>query len=111
MANRVINTILNLRDNMSGGLIRVARNTEGVTREMESATRSVVAFKNRAVSALGSATKSFVKWGAASAGAVTAAFLAMDSATEDYRIAQGKLNTAYEAAGYSAETAATAYNE
>ena len=35
----------------------------------------------------------------------------MDSATEDYRIAQGKLNTAYEAAGYSAETAATAYNE
>lgn len=111
MANRVINTILNLRDNMSGGLIRVARNTEGVTREMESATRSVVAFKNRAVSALGSATKSFVKWGAASAGAVTAAFLAMDNATEDYRIAQGKLNTAYEAAGYSAETAATAYNE
>ena len=111
MANRVINTILNLRDNMSGGLIRVARNTEGVTREMESATRSVVAFKNRSVSALGSATKSFVKWGAASAGAVTAAFLAMDSATEEYRIAQGKLNTAYEAAGYSAETAATAYNE
>ena len=111
MANRVINTILNLRDNMSGGLIRAARNTEGVTREMESATRSVVAFKTRSVSALGSATKSFVKWGAASAGAVTAAFLAMDSATEEYRIAQGKLNTAYEAAGYSAETAATAYNE
>ena len=111
MANRAINTILNLRVNMSGVLIRVVRNTEGVTREMESATRSVVAFKNRAVSALGSATKSFVKWGAASAGAVTAAFLAMDSATEDYRIAQGKLNTAYEAAGYSAETAATAYNE
>ena len=56
MANRVINTILNLRDNMSGGLIRVARNTEGVTREMESATRSVGAFNHRAVSALGSAT-------------------------------------------------------
>ena len=111
MANRVINTILNLRDNMSGGLIRVAPHTQIGTRERENATRSVVAFKNRAVSALGSATKSFVKWGAASAGAVTAAFLAMDSATEDYRIAQGKLNTAYEAAGYSAETAATAYNE
>ena len=63
MANRVINTILNLRDNMSGGLIRVARNTEGVTREMESATRSVVAFKNRAVSALGSATKSVSGYG------------------------------------------------
>lgn len=111
MANRVINTILNLRNNMSGALIRAARDTRGVTDEMRSATKSVVAFKNRAVSALGSATKSFAKWGAASAGAVTAAFLAMDNATEDYRIAQGKLNTAYEAAGYSAETAATAYNE
>lgn len=96
---------------MSGALIRAARDTQGVTAEMRSATKSVVAFKNRAVSALGSATKSFAKWGAASAGAVTAAFLAMDNATEDYRIAQGKLNTAYEAAGYSAETAATAYNE
>ena len=111
MANRVINTILNLRNNMSGALIRAAQDTRGVTDEMRSATKSVVAFKNRAVSALGSATKSFAKWGAASAGAVTAAFLAMDNATEDYRIAQGKLNTAYEAAGYSAETAATAYNE
>ena len=111
MANRVINTILNLRNNMSGALIRAARDTRGVTDEMRSATKSVVAFKNRAVSALGSATKSFAKWGVASAGAVTAAFLAMDNATEEYRIAQGKLNTAYEAAGYSAETAATAYNE
>lgn len=35
MANRVINTILNLRDNMSGGLIRAARNTQGVSREMQ----------------------------------------------------------------------------
>ena len=111
MSNRVINTILSLRDNMSGGLIRAARNTQGVSREMQSATRSVVAFKNKAVSALGSATKSFVKWGTASAGAVTAAFLAMDNATEEYRISQGKLNTAYESSGYSAQTAATAYNE
>ena len=111
MAAKVINTILNLRDNMSGGLIKAARNTKGVSKEMVSATRSVVAFKNKAVSALGSATKSFVKWGAASAGAVTAAFLAMDNATEEYRISQGKLNTAYEAAGYSAQTAATAYTE
>ena len=54
MANRVINTILNLRNNMSGALIRAARDTRGVTDEMRSATKSVVAFKNRAVSALGS---------------------------------------------------------
>lgn len=70
MANRVINTILNLRDNMSGGLIKAARNTQGVSREMVSATRSVVAFKNKAVSSITSATKSFVKLGTATAGVV-----------------------------------------
>lgn len=34
----------------------------------------------------------------------------MEGATEEFRIAQGKLNTAFEAAGYGAETATTAYN-
>ena len=46
-------------------------------------------------------------------GAATAAvggLLALESSTEEYRIAQGKLNTAFEAAGYSAETAQQAYN-
>ena len=70
MANKVINTILNLRDNMSGGLIKAARNTQGVSREMRSATRSVVAFKNKSVSAITSAAKSFVKLGTATAGVV-----------------------------------------
>lgn len=71
MANKVINTILNLRDNMSGGLIKAARNTKGVSREMQSATRSVVAFKNKSVSAITSAAKSFVKLGTATAGVVS----------------------------------------
>lgn len=70
MANRGINTILNLRDNMSGGLIRAARNTQGVSREMRSATRSVVAFKNKTVSSVTSAAKSMVKLGTAAAGVV-----------------------------------------
>ena len=70
MANRVINTILNLRDNMSGGLIRAARNTQGVSREMRSATCSVVAFKNKTVSSVTSAAKSMVKLGTAAAGVV-----------------------------------------
>lgn len=48
---------------------------------------------------------------AASAGAATAGLLALSASTEEYRIAQGKLNTAFEAAGYGAETAAKAYND
>lgn len=46
-------------------------------------------------------------------GAATAAagaLSALESATEEYRIAQGKLNTAFEAAGYSAEAAQQSYN-
>ena len=35
----------------------------------------------------------------------------LDSATEEYRAAQGKLQTAYEAAGYSSDSAQTAYRE
>lgn len=45
----------------------------------------------------------------AASGAV-AGLLALEESTEEYRIAQGKLNTAFEAAGYSAETAAQSYN-
>lgn len=44
----------------------------------------------------------------AASGAV-AGLLALESATEEYRIAQGKLNTAFEAAGYGQETATEAY--
>lgn len=46
----------------------------------------------------------------AAAGAVVGGLLALESSTEEYRVAQGKLNTAFEAAGYGAETAQQAYN-
>lgn len=42
--------------------------------------------------------------------AVVGGLLALESSTEEYRIAQGKLNTAFEAAGYGADTAKQAYN-
>lgn len=45
----------------------------------------------------------------AAAGAAVGGLLALESATEEYRIAQGKLNTAFEAAGMSSETAKEAY--
>ena len=86
MANKVINTILNLRDNMSGGLIKAARNTQGVSREMVSATRSVVAFKNKAVSSITSATKSFVKLGTATASVAAKTGLSEAMDLEGYRL-------------------------
>lgn len=113
--NKVINTVLTLRDNMSGGLLKAAQNAKKagaqIDSEMLSATRQVVAFKNKAVDGITSFAKTAVGVGVAGVTALTTAFIALDGATEEYRIAQGRLNTAYEAAGYSAQTATQAYRD
>ena len=106
MATKVINTILNMRDNMSKGLLATAKNMEKVDKGSVSATRSVLRFTNKA----GKAVTDFAAKTVKRAGRATGC-LALDNVTEEYRAAQGKLNTAYEAAGYSAQTAATAYRE
>ena len=108
--NKVINTVLNLRDNMSSGLVKAAKNTKGISKEMVKATQQVVAFKNKAVDSITSFAKKTATAGVAGVTALTTAFLALDGATEEYRIAQGKLNTAYEAAGLGADNAARAYS-
>lgn len=64
-------------------------------------------------SKLASAGKTAAKGLAVVGGAATAlvgGLLAVDSATEEYRIAQGKLNTAFDAAGMSADAAQQAYS-
>lgn len=113
--NKVINTVLTLRDNMSGGLLKAAKNAQKankqITNDMITATRQVVAFKNKAVDGITSFAKTAVGVGVAGVTALTTAFIALDGATEEYRIAQGKLTTAYEAAGYSAQTATQAYRD
>lgn len=113
--NKVINTVLALRDNMSGGLLKAAKNAQKankqITNDMITATRQVVAFKNKAVDGITSFAKTAVGVGVAGVTALTTAFIALDGATEEYRIAQGKLTTAYEAAGYSAQTATQAYRD
>lgn len=111
--NKVINTVLTLRDNMSGGLLKAAKNAQKankqITNDMITATRHVVAFKNKAVDGITSFAKTAVGVGVAGATALTTAFIALDSATEEYRVAMGKLNTAFDAAGFSAESARKSY--
>ena len=111
ISTKVINTVLNMKDNMSKGLLATAKNMEKVDKGSVSATRSVLRFTNKAGAAVTDFAKKTVKFGAAAAAGLAAGFLALDNATEEYRTAQGKLNTAYEAAGYSARTASTAYRE
>lgn len=64
--------------------------------------------KNGLASGAKAAVTAIASIGAATAAGVKALLDLADS-TEEYRTAQGKLNTAYEAAGYSTETAQEAY--
>lgn len=111
--SKVINTVLNLRDNMSGGLLKAARNAKkagaDIDDSMISATRQVVAFKNKAVDGIKSFAKTAMGVGVAGVTALTTAFIALDGATEEYRINQGKLNTAFDAADLSATAARKSY--
>lgn len=47
----------------------------------------------------------------ASAGAAVGGLLALEQSTEEYRAAMGRLNTAFETAGYGADTAQEAYRD
>lgn len=113
--NKVINTVLNLRDNMSGGLLKAAKNAKktnkSITNDMISATRQVIAFKNKSVKAMQDfAKKSAVAASAAVTGLATA-FIALDGATEEFRVNQGKLLTAFANTATGAQGARTAYAE
>ena len=46
----------------------------------------------------------------AAAGAAVGVLLSLESSTEEYRLAMGRLNTAFEAAGYGADVAQQAYS-
>lgn len=111
--NKVINTVLNLRDNMSDGLLKAAQNAKKsgakIDDSMIQSTRKVIAFKNKAVSAMQEFAKKSALAAGAAVGGLAAAFVALDGATEEYRVAQGKLNTAFDAAGFSADAARKSY--
>lgn len=111
--NKVINTVLTLKDEMSGGLVAAAKaakkSGKNIDDSMMQATRKVVAFKNKSLTALGDFAKKGVKAAGAVVAGMTAAFIALDGATEEYRVAQGKLNAGFQAAGLSADTARKSY--
>lgn len=70
MSTKVISTILTLRDNMSGGLIKASKNIKGMSKEAQTASKSMVSlaknFKKSADEMIGKS----VKLGAAAAAAL-----------------------------------------
>lgn len=100
--NKVINTVLTMRDNISGGLLKAAQNAKKsgkqIDNSMISATRSVVAFKNKAVSALQDYAK---KAGTAIAAGTTAVATGLSALTLKSALAADDLNTMAKQSGFS----------
>lgn len=111
--NKVINTVLTLKDEMSGGLVAAAKaakkSGKNIDDSMMQATRKVVAFKDKSVKALTDFANKSVKVAGAAVAGLAAGFVALDGATEEYRVAQGKLNAGFQAAGFSADVARKSY--
>lgn len=111
--NKVINTVLTLKDEMSGGLVAAAKaakkSGKNIGDSMMQATRKVVAFKDKSVKALTDFANKSVKVAGAAVAGLAAGFVALDGATEEYRVAQGKLNAGFQAAGFSADVARKSY--
>lgn len=100
--NKVINTVLTVRDNMSGGLAKAAQNAKksgkAIDSSMISATRSVVAFKNKSVAALQDYAK---KAGAAIVAGTTAVATGLSALTLKSALAADDLNTLAKQSGFS----------
>ena len=100
--NKVINTVLTVRDNMSGGLVKAAQNAKksgkAIDSSMISATRSVVAFKNKSVAALQDYAK---KAGAAIVAGTTAVATGLSTLTLKSALAADDLNTLAKQSGFS----------
>lgn len=60
---------------------------------------------------LGSLAASGIAAAVSAIGSLTGSLLGLDESTEEYRMAQGRLDTAFEAAGYGPETAGKAYED
>lgn len=93
---------------------KVSLDTTEYEREVGNVTKSGESLGSKLKSGLATAGGIAAKGIGLIAGAATAAggaLLALEANTEEYRVAQGKLNTAFEAAGYSTESAKQAYTD
>lgn len=100
------------RINLFDLFAKVSLDTSEYDKGVKNVTKSGESLGNKLKSGLGKAGSIAAKGIGLVTGAAAAAsgaLFALESSTEEYRIAQGKLNTAFEAAGYSTETAKEAY--
>lgn len=113
MATKNVNILLKLQDKFTSKMEKAGKITMEQKFAMAKCSDEVMRFSRTVRGGFGSAMKNIGKVGAALAGisfaGITAGFIGMAEATEEYRKAQGKLETAFQAAGYSSEVAQKAY--
>lgn len=113
MATKNVNILLKLQDKFTSKMEKAGKITKEQKFAMAKCSDEVMKFSRTVRNGFGSAVKNIGKVGAALAGisfaGITAGFIGMAEATEEYRKAQGKLETAFQAAGYSSEVAQKAY--
>lgn len=113
MATKNVNILLKLQDKFTSKMEKAGKITKEQKFAMAKCSDEVMKFSRTVRGGFGSAVKNIGKVGAALAGisfaGITAGFIGMAEATEEYRKAQGKLETAFQAAGYSSEVAQKAY--
>ena len=84
-AGKVIQAVLRLQDNMSGGILKAARNAKkagaDINNDMMQATRQVVAWKNKFLGGITDVTKKLATVSAATATAAIGGFFALDNLT------------------------------
>ena len=113
MATKNVNILLKLQDKFTSKMEKAGKITKEQKSAMMKCSDEVMKFSRTVRNGFGNAVKNIGKVGAALAGVsfagITAGFIGMAEATEEYRKAQGKLETAFQAAGYSSEVAQKAY--
>lgn len=115
MANKNVNILLKLNDQFTSKMKKAGKITDEQRRAMDKCASSAMKFSRTVRTGAGNMIKSIGKAAAALAGisfaGITAGFIGLAESTEEYRKAMGKLNTAYQAARYSAETGQKAYSQ
>lgn len=115
VANKNVNILLKLNDQFTSKMKKAGKITDEQRRAMDKCASSAMKFSRTVRTGAGTMIKSIGKAAAALAGisfaGITAGFIGLAESTEEYRKAMGKLNTAYQAAGYSAETGQKAYSQ
>lgn len=114
MATKNVNILLKLQDKFTSKMEKAGKITKEQKSAMAKCSDEVMRFSRTVRGGFGSAVKNIGKVGAALAGisfaGITAGFIGMAEATEEYRRAMGKLNTAYQSVGFSSDVAQQAYS-